>query len=239
MIGDVAPFFAKGRGRSLMCSDFLVCHPSSPFFFLNDQEWAMAVTKHPDLDEDTGIDYVPQSASASITLGTDNYFTNSSVLSQFERLFKMLPFKKEFTGHEVEILVDNATTHSVREYTINDFGRGMGTRCPVKTIEWLDSVGKKKTIDCFFPRSDGNKKSKGLLVISQELGLNLSPNISLKDLKVELLKHPSFNNVSYSLIAILLSNCVSFLPLVNEDREASERLRRKSDIPPEVSLRDV
>jgi hypothetical protein len=195
MVGDVAPFFAKGRGRSLMCSDFLVGHPSSPFFSLDENEWAKAVKKHPDLAEDTGINYVPRSASASIILGTDNYFTNDSILSQFERLCKMLPFKREFNGHHIEILVDNATTHSVREYTINDFGRGMGTRCPVKTIEWLDTAGKKRKLDCFFPRAHGHKKSKGLLIISQELGLNLSPDIRLKDLKVELLKHPAFNHV--------------------------------------------
>lgn len=205
MIGDTAPFFAKGHGRSLMCSDFLVCHPSSPFFFLNDEEWAAAVKKHPDLNEDTGIDYIPRTASASIALDGQNYFTNNSILSQFERLFKMLPFKKEFKGHQVELLVDNATTHSVREYTINDFGRGTGTRCPVKTIEWLDDAGKKKKLDCFFPRSQGQPRSKGLLVISQELGLNLSPKILLKDLKVELLKHPAFNNVSCILSVIFLS----------------------------------
>lgn len=222
MVGDVSPFFAKGRGRSLMCSDFLVSHPSSPFFSLDDEEWANAIKKHPDLDNDTGINYVPQSASASIILGTDNYFTNASILSQFERLFKMLPFKKDFKGHRVELLVDNATTHSVREYTIHDFGRASGTRCPVKMIEWLDSDGKKKQLDCFFPRSGGLKKSKGLLVISQELGLNLSPTILLKDLKVELQKHPSFNNVSFTVFAVFLGLTEYFfllLLLVDEDRE--------------------
>ncbi|CAF1689111.1 unnamed protein product, partial [Adineta ricciae] len=153
MIEDMAPFFVKGHGRSLMCSDFLVCHPSSPFFFLNDEEWADAVKKHPELDEDTGIDYVPWTASALIALDGDNYFNNNSILSQFERLFKMLPFKKEFEGHQVELLVDNATTHSAREYTVNDFGRGTGTRCPVNTVQWLDSAGNKKKMDCFFPSS--------------------------------------------------------------------------------------
>jgi hypothetical protein len=203
-----------------MCSDFLVCHPSSPFFSLDDEEWAKAVKKHPELEDDTGINYIAQSASASIALGTDNYFTNDCILSQFQRLFKMLPFKKAFKGHRVELLVDNATTHSTREYSINDFGRGIGTRCPVKTIEWFDSAGKKKKLDCFFRDSQGRKKSKGLLVISQELGLNLSHDILLKDLKVELLKHPSFNNVSFSLTAVFLVLAHYFWPclsLVNED----------------------
>jgi hypothetical protein len=215
MVGDVAPLFAKGRGRSVMCSDFLVCHPTSPFFPLNDEEWASAVKKHPNLEDDTGIDYSPRSASASasITLGADYYFTNESILSQFERLFKLLPFKKEFKEHRAQVLVDNATTHTVREYSINEFARGSGTRCPVKSIEWFDSAGKKKTLDCFFPGSHGPKQNKGLLAISQELGLNLSSDTQLNDLKTKVLKHPSLNNVSCGLsvvffaLATFISSC--------------------------------
>jgi hypothetical protein len=37
------PFFSKSRGRSHMVSDFLVQHPSGPFFQLNEHEWMQAV----------------------------------------------------------------------------------------------------------------------------------------------------------------------------------------------------
>ena len=40
-----SPFFNKGGGRSLMISDFLVQHPSGPFFQLNEKEWTDAVKK--------------------------------------------------------------------------------------------------------------------------------------------------------------------------------------------------
>ena len=37
------PFVSKGKGRSLMVSDFLVAHPSGPFFNLNDAEWQRCI----------------------------------------------------------------------------------------------------------------------------------------------------------------------------------------------------
>ena len=48
----------------------------------------------------------------SLHLGVDSYFDNSVILFQFERLFKLLEFKGEYRNHTIEILVDNATTHS-------------------------------------------------------------------------------------------------------------------------------
>lgn len=111
-----------------MCSDFLVAHPSSPFLSLTTKEYKRALKKYPQLDDDTGIDYIERSPSASINLGADSYFDNKAILSQFERCFQMLQFKTEFKNHRVECLVDNATTHSVREFSINDFGKGSNAR---------------------------------------------------------------------------------------------------------------
>jgi hypothetical protein len=41
------PFFSKGRGRSYMVSNFLVQHPSGPFFSLSDAEYRKAVKRFP------------------------------------------------------------------------------------------------------------------------------------------------------------------------------------------------
>ena len=38
LFDDAAPFFSKGNGRSVMVSDFIVQHPSGPFFQLNEKE---------------------------------------------------------------------------------------------------------------------------------------------------------------------------------------------------------
>jgi hypothetical protein len=43
LIDSSAPFFNKGHGKSVMISDFLVQHPSGPFFQLNEKEWTNAV----------------------------------------------------------------------------------------------------------------------------------------------------------------------------------------------------
>lgn len=44
-----APFPSKGRGRSRMVSDFMVQHPSGPFFSLSEKEYKSAVRKYPEV----------------------------------------------------------------------------------------------------------------------------------------------------------------------------------------------
>ena len=68
----------------------------------------------------------------------DCYIDNESILFQFERLFKLLKFKKDFEGHKFEIIVDHARTHSAKQYDINLLGKKPGTACPYRTIEWRE-----------------------------------------------------------------------------------------------------
>ncbi|CAF2144942.1 unnamed protein product, partial [Rotaria magnacalcarata] len=94
IISDNAPFYNKGRGRSIMCSNLLVMHPSGPFFSLTDKEYAEALKKYPHLNDDSDINYERNSVSAAINVGGDNYFDNQDILSKFKRLFQLLTFKK-------------------------------------------------------------------------------------------------------------------------------------------------
>jgi hypothetical protein len=64
------------------------------------------------------------------------------------------------------LIVDNATTHTAKEYTIMDFSMKPGTKCPVEKITWLEN-DVEKSLNCF----DQNKTSKRLLAIGRELGL--------------------------------------------------------------------
>ncbi|CAF1537526.1 unnamed protein product, partial [Rotaria sp. Silwood1] len=47
IINEQASFFSKGKGRSRMISDFLVCHPSGPFFSLSESEFEEASKAYP------------------------------------------------------------------------------------------------------------------------------------------------------------------------------------------------
>ena len=80
-------FFSKGHGHSHMVSDFLVQHPSGPFFELNADEWKQVAAKYKTLSADTDVDYFSQIATASINIETEAYLDNDTILSQFERLF--------------------------------------------------------------------------------------------------------------------------------------------------------
>lgn len=179
-----------------MVSDFLVAHYSGPFFALTHSEFQEAVKKYPNLATDDEDMYKTYSATAGIIIGQDAYFNNDTVLSQFERLFQLVEFKSEFKGHAVEVLVDNARTHSAKEFSVNDFGKGMGTRCPVDVIEYTDEGGRKMKIECFFSKGEHAGKSKGLLVLAQELKVDLPKKVTLNMLKDRLSKHRAFKNVT-------------------------------------------
>ncbi|CAF1518588.1 unnamed protein product, partial [Adineta steineri] len=120
------------------------------FFKLNDRQWRKAIEKYPDLLIDDGIDYLDRSVTAAINIGTDKYFDNKTVLSQFDGLFKLLQSKTEYKDHEIEVLVDNARTHTVKQYTIHDFGKGIDTGCLVKFIKYIDKNDIQQSVDCFF-----------------------------------------------------------------------------------------
>lgn len=204
---DSAPFFNKGQGRSLMVSDFLVQHPSGPYFRLSEEEWTNALQEFPDLSEDVGLRYERLSATAMAHIGIDSYFDNCLILQQFERLFRMLKHKKGYQNHKIEILVDNARTHTAKEFSINDFGKGIGSRCPVSSIEFISSDNQREVLDCYFHSGTWAGRSKGLLVMADELGLKVTSATKLDDLRKMLLKHPAFNNVGIFIDSISKVTC--------------------------------
>lgn len=196
IVNEESAFFSKGRGRSYMVSDFLVSHPSGPFFSLSATEFRKAAKQYPALSIDHDLNYVERSATVGINVGHDAYFDNETILLQFERLFQMLPFKTEYQGHDIEVLVDNARTHSAKEFSLNDFGKGIGTRCPVKSIEYLTTRGRISTVSCYFTRGENKGKSKGLLALAEELKLDVRDDIKLDDLRQVLSKHQAFKSES-------------------------------------------
>ena len=88
------------------------------------------------------------SAAAGTNVGQDGYFDNNTVLTQFGSLFMLISFKKDFKDHEIEVVVDNARTHSTREYSVNDLSKGIDTKCPVDAIEYVDNEGKLVSVSC-------------------------------------------------------------------------------------------
>jgi hypothetical protein len=179
-----------------MMSDFIVQHPSGPFFQLDEKEWANAIAMYPDLLNDSDVRFEDYSATASAHLGSDSYFDNNTILNQFERLFKLLKFKIAYRGHDIEVLVDNARTHSAKDYSIHDFGKTSGTRCPVASMEYTDEMNRRKTLDCYHQTGPKKGQSKGLYDIAIELGFRVSSDIRLDDLKSILSRHNAFRNVS-------------------------------------------
>ncbi|CAF4180647.1 unnamed protein product [Rotaria sp. Silwood2] len=190
------PFFSKGRGRSHMVSDFLVQHPSGLFFQLPENECKQAVMKYKSLNVNSDVNYLDRTATASINIGTDAYFDNDTILGQFERLFQMLEFKQEYKDNQIEIIADNARTHTTKSYSLQDFGKTIGTRCPVEQIEYVDENNRKKVIDCYFKEGEYKGKSKGLVQLCKDLDAQLPAKIKLDEIIKILSTHPAFQNVT-------------------------------------------
>lgn len=53
--GNKTPFLSKGRGRSNMVSDFLVQHPSGPFFSLSESQYKKALLKYPQVSNSGSV----------------------------------------------------------------------------------------------------------------------------------------------------------------------------------------
>ena len=67
---DQAPFFKKGKGRSIMISIFMVQSDTSDLFELDEDEYQKALLRYPELGYvDESIHYYPRSANAWIELG--------------------------------------------------------------------------------------------------------------------------------------------------------------------------
>jgi hypothetical protein len=194
------PFFSKGRDRSHMVSDFLVQHSSGPFFQLSEHEWKQAVKKYPSLNTSGDLDYVERTATASINIGSDAYFNNETILNQFERLCQMLEFKQYYKKHQIDIIADNARTHTAKAYSLQDFRKSVGGHCTVDCIEYLDEDGNPHIIDCYFKDGENKGKSKGLIEICKDLGIQLPPKIKLEEIRELLSGHPAFQNVSEAVL---------------------------------------
>ena len=191
------PFLSKGQGRSYMVSDFLVAHSSGPFFSLSQEEFDLVTKQYRSLNSDSNdLNFVNFSATAGINVGQDGYFDSDTILYQFERLFQLLSYKKDFKDHEIEIIVNNARTHSAKEYSTNDFSKGIGTKCPVSAIEYVDDQNQDVSISCYFANGEHRGKSKGLLMLAKDLSISVDPPVKLAELRTILTSHAAFQKVS-------------------------------------------
>ena len=110
--------------------------------------------------------------------------------------------KKTYANQSIHVVVDNAKTHTAKEFSLDEFGMKPGTHCPVDHIQYIDEHGQQKTIQCYFTSGPSKRKSKGLLKIAKELKISLHGNIKLKELKELLGRHKAFQNVRKFLITI-------------------------------------
>ena len=113
----------------------------------------------------------------------------------------MMKYSQVFidNGFKVDILVDNATTHTKALVDISMFSKSSNRACPLTEIKWFEN-GIEKSIDCFFRVGNLKGQSKGLFQLCKELGIvdekTNYKDILLRDLRERAVKHPAINHIS-------------------------------------------
>jgi len=141
------------------------------------------------------LSYFDKSANAFIEPKKDCYLNCNSILRQFDRLFKLVKFKKSFANYSIETIVDNARTHTAVDYDVNLLSKSPNTNCPYDKIEWIEG-DLIKSVNCF----DSSGTSKGLLQIAKEMNIidlkTQSRQIKLDELREKISLHPAFSSVT-------------------------------------------
>ncbi|CAF4228267.1 unnamed protein product, partial [Rotaria sordida] len=106
----------------------------------------------------------------------------------------MLEFKQDYKHNQIEIIVDNARTHTTKAYSLHDFGKTIGTRCPIEQVEFVDENGATKVIDCYFKEGAYKDQSKGLVELAKELSVQLTAKAKLDEICIILSEHRAFQN---------------------------------------------
>ena len=101
----------------------------------------------------------------------------------------MFEFKREYKNHVIEIVVDNIRTHTMKLYSLIDFGKNIGIRCPVEKIEYVDENDVSKVSDCCFKQGLNKDKPIDLIEIYNELDMQLPTTAKLEQILEVLSKH--------------------------------------------------
>ena len=86
--------------------------------------------------------------------------------------------------------------YSTKEFSLNDFEKKIGTRCPVDSIDYIGDDEKAQYLSCYFSNGEHKGKSKGLFILARELQLEVDDKIKLGDLHRILSGHVAFKNIS-------------------------------------------
>jgi hypothetical protein len=140
------------------------------------------VKQFPELALPSDIDHRACSVTTSVSLERDSYWVNATILGQFERSFKLIKFKTECKNVEIQLIVDNARTHSAKSHSITDFARPIGKQYPVEKIDSIfDSQGSKQTLNGYFREGPNKGTSKYLVETAGELTVKAASTPPLEE----------------------------------------------------------
>ena len=87
-------------------------------------------------------------------------------------------------NYRVDLIVDNATTHTKALVDVSMFGKSIDTACSVDELFWYDENNNQQKLNCFFESGMYQEKSKGLFVMAKELNI-IEQNTLAKHITLE------------------------------------------------------
>ena len=99
-------------------------------------------------------------------------------------------------NYRVDILVDNATTHTKALVDVSMFNKSIDTHCGIDKLYWTNKKNEECQLDCFYQSGPNEGLSKGLFNLCKELKI-IGENAESKDFKLSELRelaatHPAF-----------------------------------------------
>ncbi len=128
----------------------------------------------------------------------------------------MIKYSRIFqsVNYRIDLLVDNATTHTKTHLDLRMFCKNANKSCPVEQLKWMVN-GEEIVVDCFFKRGDLKGQPKGLFSLCKELGIinmNLKVSqISLATLRNLAAQHPAIKHTSKLEILVSEFNTKFFM----------------------------
>ncbi|CAF1690002.1 unnamed protein product [Adineta ricciae] len=116
-------------------------------------------------------------------------------------------------------------THTAKAYSLQDFRKSVGGHCTIDCIEYLDEDGNPHIIDCYFKDGANKGKSKGLVEICKDLGIQLPRKIKLEEIRELLSGHSALQNATkLETLALKYKVNVIFCPKYHCELNAIEGL---------------
>ena len=103
---------------------------------------------------------------------------------------------------------------------MDDFEKGIGRKCPIHVLEYLDHQGRTVFVSCYFDKGEHRGTSNGLLELAKDLNVSVDSSTKLPELHAFLTDHPAFHISKLERLAHKYNVKIIFVPKFHYELDA-------------------